>query len=113
MLLATRKNGTRDGQLILIREDRAAWTDASGIAPHLQAALDDWAEVAPRLAQLQMALNHGHVPATDLDASELLSPLPRAYEWIDGSAYLNHVRLVRKARNAEPARAIWIRTQEL
>ena len=102
MLLATRKNGTRDGQLILVRRDRAAWADASGIAPHLQAALDDWARVAPRLQALQSDLDGGHVEGQPLHPAELHSPLPRAYEWIDGSAYLNHVRLVRKARNAEP-----------
>lgn len=102
MLLATRKNGTRDGQLIVVRKDRAAWVDASGIAANLQAALDDWTRVAPRLHALQADLDTGNVDGTAVDPSELHSPLPRAYEWIDGSAYLNHVRLVRKARNAEP-----------
>ncbi len=102
MLLATRKNGTRDGQLIVVRKDRAAWADASGIAPHLQAALDDWARVAPKLSALQADLDAGHIDGRALAGEALHSPLPRAYEWIDGSAYLNHVRLVRKARNAAP-----------
>ena len=102
MKLATRQNGSRDGQLVVIRSDRAAWADASGIAATLQAALDDWERVSPKLEALQRDLDAGEVAARDIDWSEFHSPLPRAYEWIDGSAYLNHVRLVRKARNAEP-----------
>jgi fumarylacetoacetate (FAA) hydrolase len=102
VLLATRKNGTRDGQLIVVRKDRAAWADASGIAANLQAALDDWGRAAPQLEALQADLDAGHIDGRPIVADDLHSPLPRAYEWIDGSAYLNHVRLVRKARNAEP-----------
>lgn len=102
MKLATRKNGSRDGQLVVVRKDRAAWADASRIAPTLQAALDEWSRAAPQLHALQADLDGGHVEGRPLHAEDMLSPLPRAYEWIDGSAYLNHVRLVRKARNAEP-----------
>jgi len=100
--LATRQNGSRDGQLVVIRSDRKAWADASGIAATMQAALDDWVRLSPKLEALQRDLDAGDAPARDLDWSEIHSPLPRAYEWIDGSAYLNHVRLVRRARNAEP-----------
>jgi fumarylacetoacetate (FAA) hydrolase len=100
--LATRKNGSRDGQLIVVRADRAVWADASGIAPTLQAALDDWRRIEPMLRALQADLDVGYVEGRPVDVEALHSPLPRAYEWVDGSAYLNHVRLVRKARHAEP-----------
>jgi len=102
MKLATRKNGTRDGQLVVVRADRKAWADAAAIASNLQAALDDWARCEPALAALQAALDGGRIEGKPLVADEMHSPLPRAYEWIDGSAYLNHVRLVRKARNDVP-----------
>lgn len=100
--LATRMNGSRDGQLIVVRSDHEAYADASGIAATMQAALDDWGRVASKLEALQRDLDAGDVEGRPLDWAEIHSPLPRAFEWIDGSAYLNHVRLVRKARNAEP-----------
>lgn len=101
MKLATLENGTRDGELLVVRRDLSTWTPARDIAPTLQAALDDWAQLEPRLRERAEALEAGKVEATPFDASKLLAPLPRAYEWIDGSAYLNHVILVRKARKAE------------
>ena len=102
MRLATRNDGSRDGALIVVRADHQRWADARAIAPHLQAALDDWAAAAPKLAALQAELDAGRVAGEPLDPAALHSPLPRAYEWIDGSAYLNHVRLVRKARGDVP-----------
>jgi fumarylacetoacetate (FAA) hydrolase len=100
--LATLENGTRDGRLVVVRQDGAAVADAGAVAPSLQAALDRWDEAAPRLRALSADLDSGRAPAVALDPARLRAPLPRAYEWIDGSAYLNHVRLVRLARGAEP-----------
>ena len=100
MRLATLANGSRDGQLVVVRHDGAACADARRIAPSLQAALDGWAEAEPRLRALAADLEAGLAAAEPLDPSRLRAPLPRAYEWIDGSAYLNHVRLVRQARGA-------------
>ncbi|MDQ3263812.1 MAG: fumarylacetoacetate hydrolase family protein [Myxococcota bacterium] len=102
MKLATLRDGTRDGQLLVVSGDNARCTPGTAVAPTLQAALDDWARAEPLLQELSRQLDAGQLPGQPLDFSLLLSPLPRAYEWVDGSAYLNHVRLVRKARNAEP-----------
>ena len=102
MKLATLNNGTRDGQLIVVRKDGTVYTDASDIAPNLQAALDDWKNIEPKLQARSKELAADSVPTHTVDTTKLCSPLPRAYEWIDGSAYINHVVLVRKARNAEP-----------
>ncbi len=102
MKLATLDNGTRDGALIVVRRDNAAYTSAASVAPTLQAALDDWDAAEPKLRALAAKLEAGEVASHPVDTTQLRSPLPRAYEWVDGSAYLNHVRLVRKARNAEP-----------
>src|SRR5471032_89403 len=102
MKLATLKNGHRDGALIVVSRDLSHYISAAAIAPTLQAALDDWEAIAPRLEQVYAALNAGQEPhAQPFDASLCHSPLPRAYQWADGSAYINHVELVRKARNAE------------
>lgn len=102
MKLATLRDGSRDGALLVVRRDGTAFTSAKHLAPNLQAALDDWEVVEPKLRELAAALESGAVEAQPLDVRALDAPLPRAYEWVDGSAYLNHVRLVRKARNAEP-----------
>jgi fumarylacetoacetate (FAA) hydrolase len=101
MRLATMRDGTRDGRLAVVRRDGLAVADGSGIAPPLQAALDRWAEAEPRLRALCQELDAGRVAGVPFDPRAVLAPLPRAYEWIDGSTYLNHVRLVRKARGAE------------
>ncbi|MDB4931092.1 MAG: Fumarylacetoacetate hydrolase family protein [Myxococcaceae bacterium] len=98
MRLATLRDGSRDGALIVVLPDGQRYRPAGTVAPTLQAALDDWARCEPLLR----ALAGGEGDALPLDHARLHSPLPRAYEWIDGSAYLNHVRLVRKARGAEP-----------
>jgi fumarylacetoacetate (FAA) hydrolase len=102
MRLATLKDGTRDGRLAVVRSDGGALAPAEGIARTLQAALDDWERVEPRLRQLADALERHDVASEPVVSERLHAPLPRAYEWIDGSAFLNHVRLVRKARGAEP-----------
>ncbi len=102
MKLATLHDGTRDGRLVVVKRDGSVYAPATGIAPHLQAALDDWEACEPKLRALAEQLESGKVKGEPVDVAKLRSPLPRAYEWIDGSAYLNHVRLVRKARNAEP-----------
>ena len=102
MKLATLNDGSRDGILIVVAHDHATFTRATAVAPTLQAALDRWEVCEPKLRALQNDLDGGRVTGEALDIKALHSPLPRAYEWVDGSAYLNHVRLVRKARNAEP-----------
>ncbi|MFT3914742.1 MAG: fumarylacetoacetate hydrolase family protein [Anaeromyxobacteraceae bacterium] len=102
MRLATLKDGSRDGRLAVVRRDGAAYADAGAIATTLQAALDRWDACEGPLRALAAELDAGRAPSRPLDPKALLSPLPRAYEWVDGSAYLTHVRLVRKARGAEP-----------
>ncbi len=101
MKLATLKNGSRDGRLVVVSKDLTRCTDAARVAPTLQAALDDWESVAPRLASLAEGVELGSVPTFRFHERECESPLPRAYQWADGSAYINHVELVRKARGAE------------
>lgn len=101
MKLATLKNGSRDGRLVVVSKDLTRCTDAARIAPTLQAALDDWDAAAPRLARMAEGVELGSVPTFRFHEHECESPLPRAYQWLDGSAYLNHVELVRKARGAE------------
>ncbi len=102
MKLGTLKEGGRDGTLIVVRRDLKQAVKATGIAPTLQAALDDWSNAAPRLNALSDQLNGGSAAeAFALDLASLASPLPRAYEFVDGSAYLPHVERVRKARGAE------------
>jgi fumarylacetoacetate (FAA) hydrolase len=102
MKLATLRNGTRDGSLLVVKKDLSTWTSAAHIAPTLQAALDGWEAAEPKLRALAADLESGKVKGEFYDPTQLMAPLPRAYEWVDGSAYLNHVILVRKARKAEP-----------
>ena len=102
MRLATLREGGRDGTLAVISSDGERFFRAPGVAATLQEALDDWDRIEPLLRQLQVALD-GNSDAGECVQPELLhAPLPRAYEWVDGSAYVNHVVLVRKARQAEP-----------
>jgi len=105
--LATLKNGTRDGRLVIVSRDLTRYTDAGQVAPTLQAALDSWAQTAPRLADLAESLEHDSVPAERFHEHEAMSPLPRAYQWADGSAYVNHVELVRRARGAQMPESFW------
>ena len=100
MKLASLKHG-RDGLLIVVSRDLTKATAASHIAPTLQAALDDWDTIAPKLEKLYADVNAGKGDLFDFKEEACASPLPRAYQWVDGSAYLNHVELVRKARGAE------------
>lgn len=102
MKLATLKHGGRDGRLVVVSRDLMRCQVVGGIAPTLQAALDDWEVVAPELELVYDMLNHGHARhAIPFEPKHCHSPLPRAYQWADGSAYINHVELVRKARGAE------------
>ncbi len=101
MKLATLKNGSRDGRLVVVSKDLTKCTDAARIAPTLQAALDVWATAEPKLTALSEQLEIGSVPSFRFHEHDCESPLPRAYQWADGSAYINHVELVRKARGAE------------
>jgi fumarylacetoacetate (FAA) hydrolase len=107
MKLASLKNGTRDGRLVVVSKDLTRYTDASFLVPNLQAALDDWRRIAPHLEALAESLDHGSVPSERFHEHDAHSPLPRAYQWADGSAYVNHVELVRKARGAELPESFW------
>jgi fumarylacetoacetate (FAA) hydrolase len=102
MKLATYKDGSRDGQLVVVSRDLSQAHYASGIATRLQQVLDDWNFLSPQLEDLYTTLNHGRARhAFEFDPRLCMAPLPRAYQWADGSAYINHVELVRKARGAE------------
>jgi fumarylacetoacetate (FAA) hydrolase len=107
MKLATLDDGTRDGQLVVVTRDLTRCAPAGDIAPTLQAALDEWEMIAPRLAILAAALEAGDVGGAPFDQAAAHSPLPRAYQWADGSAYVNHVALVRQARGAEMPDSFW------
>jgi fumarylacetoacetate (FAA) hydrolase len=103
MKLATRKNNTRDGELLVVSKDNKRAVMAGEVAPTLQALMDDWSAKVPAIEAIYHSLNAGEcVDAFDVDPTSLHSPLPRAYGWVDGSAYINHIVLVRKARGAEP-----------
>ncbi|MCW0399537.1 fumarylacetoacetate hydrolase family protein [Xanthomonas sacchari] len=102
MKLGSLKEGGRDGTLIVVSRDLTRAVRATGIAPTLQRALEDWSNLAPRLNALSESLNDGSADGQfDLDMAALAAPLPRAYEFLDGSAYLPHVERVRRARGAE------------
>jgi fumarylacetoacetate (FAA) hydrolase len=102
MKLATYKDSSRDGQLVVVSRDLSTAHYATGIAGKLQQVLDDWNFMSPQLQDLYETLNQGKARhAFPFEASRCMAPLPRAYQWADGSAFINHVELVRKARNAE------------
>lgn len=107
MKLATLKDSTRDGRLVVVSRDLTRCSEVGHIARTLQAALDDWAYVGPRLSEVAEGLETGAQPSMRFHEHEAASPLPRAYQWADGSAYVNHVELVRKARNAEMPATFW------
>ena len=106
MKLGSLKSG-RDGRLVVVSHDLAWCADASHIAPTLQAALDDWDRAVPQLQLLAIDLAHEAIPRERFHEREADAPLPRAYQWADGSAYVNHVELVRKARGAELPASFW------
>ncbi len=108
MKLASLDNGSRDGQLVLVSRDLSRAVPAPQAAPTLQSALDAWHSVAPRLEEVAAALEEGKATGSfPFDSGRVLAPLPRAYHWVDGSAYVNHVELVRKARGAEMPPSFW------
>lgn len=108
MKLATLKTGGRDGTLVVVSRDLTLCQPVPGIAATLQAVLDDWEHLAPQLNPVYAALNAASArDARRFDPRQCHSPLPRAYQWADGSAYLNHVELVRRARNSEVPASFW------
>ncbi len=108
MKLASLKEGGRDGTLVVVDQDIKRAVRATGIAPTLQKAIEDWASVAPKLAELAEKLRDDKaVGSFELDTKALAAPLPRAYQWADGSAYVVHVELVRKARGVEMPPSFW------
>jgi fumarylacetoacetate (FAA) hydrolase len=108
MKLATLKDGTRDGRLVVVSRDLAWAVPVPKVAPTLQAALDDWARFAPQLEAVAEQLAARKAPGViAFEPARAMAPLPRAYHWVDGSAYVNHVELVRKARKAEMPPSFW------
>ncbi len=97
----------RDGRLVMVSNDLAWCTDAAPVVATLQAALDNWDEMGPALQALADSLEHGGMPRERFHEHDAMSPLPRAYQWADGSAYVNHVALVRKARAADMPESFW------
>ncbi|WP_428852174.1 fumarylacetoacetate hydrolase family protein [Imbroritus primus] len=109
MKLATLKDGSRDGQLVVVSRDLKTAQFATAVAGTLQRALDDWSFFAPQLEDIYQALNQGRARHPfPFDPTQCMAPLPRAYQWADGSAYVNHVELVRKARGAEMPPEFWV-----
>src|SRR6266581_532701 len=106
MKLASLKHG-RDGQLVVVSRDLKRAADASHVVPTLQAALDDWGAAAPRLQEVADALEAGRIAHLAFDPKKCAAPLPRAFQWADGSAYVNHVELVRRARGATLPESFW------
>ena len=106
MKLASMPHG-RDGQLVVVSADLAWYAVADHVVPTLQAALDDWDRHEPALRALAIELEHGAIPRERFHEREVAAPLPRAFQWADGSAYVNHVELVRKARGAELPDSFW------
>ncbi|CAM5789923.1 fumarylacetoacetate hydrolase family protein [Rhizobacter fulvus] len=108
MKLATYQDGSRDGQLVVVSRDLTLAHYASGVATRLQQVLDDWNFLSPQLEEVSQTLNHGKARhAFPFDPALCMAPLPRAYQWADGSAFVNHVELVRKARGAELPESFW------
>ena len=106
MKLGSLKQG-RDGRLVVVSHDLAWCADATHIAPTMQAALDNWEYVGPQLELLATDLQHEVIPMMRFHERSAAAPLPRAYQWADGSAYVNHVKLVRQARGAEMPESFW------
>ena len=109
MKLASLRRGGRDGRLVIVSRDLSRCLPVPGIAPTMQAALDDWETLAPRLAARANVLESqpDNADVMPFDPAQCAAPLPRAYQWVDGSAYVNHVELVRKARGADMPASFW------
>ena len=107
MKLASFNDGSKDGQLIVVSKDLTKFVYATDIALTMQVAMDNWDNIFKELNSLSKDLNGGEIEAEKFEAQNVLSPLPRAYQWADGSAYVNHVALVRKARGAEMPNSFW------
>jgi fumarylacetoacetate (FAA) hydrolase len=108
MKLASLKNGTRDGVLVVVSSDLTRAVAVPAVANTMQQAIEDWARVAPLLQQIYLRLNSGDLPGTwPFDPARAESPLPRSYQWLDGSAYLSHVELVRQARGVEMSKELY------
>jgi len=107
MKLATLADGSRDGRLAVVSRDLSRAASADGIAQTLQSALDDWQSAAPQLDRLAQSLEEGGAESFPFDPARALAPLPRAHHWVDGSAYVNHVELVRRARGAAMPESFW------
>ena len=107
MKLASLNDGSKDGQLIVVSKDLRKFIYATDIALTMQNAMDNWDSIFDELKGLSKDLNDGKIEANKFEAKNVLPPLPRAYQWADGSAYVNHVALVRKARGAEMPDSFW------
>ncbi len=106
MRLATLDDGTRDGALHVVHSDGLRSTSAASIASTMQRALDEWESAEPKLRALAATLEAGTTTGAPIDFANVRAPLPRAYEWVDGSAYINHIILVRKARGVDPPKTL-------
>ena len=100
MKLGTLKSDSRDGKLVVVSKDNKKWTSAEQIAPNLRTAVEAWSETQPSLEELYKKLNAGQAPAQEVKEEDFLSPLPRTFQWIDGSTFIQHIKLVRKSRKA-------------
>ena len=108
MKLASLKEGGRDGTLVVVNRDMTQAVKVPDIARTMQIALDDWADISPKLEHVFNQLQNNEIDdAFDFDTEALAAPLPRSYHWADGSAYVTHVELVRKARGAELPESFW------
>jgi fumarylacetoacetate (FAA) hydrolase len=107
MKLASLRNGTRDGQLVIVNRALTRALPVPHLAGTLQEALDNWARCVPLLRDAAESLEKGAVTSAPFRLDRAMAPLPRAYQWVDGSAYVNHVELVRKARGAEMPASFW------
>lgn len=107
MKLASLKDGTRDGRLVVVSRDLTLYAEANHIAPTMQAALDDWKNKAPKLQTVADGLETRELSTERFRQDQASSPLPRAYQWADGSAYVNHVELVRQARGVKMPESFW------
>lgn len=107
MKLATLNDGSRDGSLVVVSRDLTRFTDVSHIAPTLRNALDNWSDIKQRLENAAHGLLVGSVPSDRFHEHDAMAPLPRAAQWADGSAYVNHVELMRRARGSELPETFW------